>query len=75
MTLSVQPLQSTVTQTGLTVTGSIKNSKIEVKQEIVSKDTSIIDQSGVYAFGLVNIEVTVSQSARGDEKPVAIKDG
>jgi hypothetical protein len=71
MTLRASPPQPTevaeVTQTGLTVK-TVKGSKIEVEQEVVLKNTSIIDQIGVCAFGLVDAEVAVSQSAGGSGK-------
>lgn len=72
MTLIFHPSpQSTeVTQRGVTVKGIIRDCKIQVNQ-VVSKGTSIINQSGVCPSGLVNTKLAVSQSARGTHLYVA----
>lgn len=70
MTSSPYSSQSTkVTQSGTEVRGSIRDSKIEVNQ-VVRKDTSVANQSGVCSLELVDTEVAVSQSARGTHLPI-----
>ena len=65
MTLIVHlPSQPTVTQRAVTCTGIIRGCTFKVNQ-VVSKDTPTVNQSGVSSSGLVDTESVVTQSAEG----------
>jgi hypothetical protein len=53
-----------VTQSGVKVKGIIRDCTIEVTQ-VVSKDNSVVDQSGVRSFGSVDTKIEASQSVEG----------
>jgi hypothetical protein len=53
-----------VTQRAVTGRGIIRGCTINVNQ-VVSKDTPIVNQSGVRSSGLVDTESAVTQSAKG----------